>query len=252
MKQYGLIGFPLLHSFSPDYFAKLFAREKRKDCRYDAYEISSISMLLNLIRKKKLLGMNVTIPYKQTVISLLDYLHPAALRIGAVNCVKIDRRHNRLHMIGFNTDYLGFRQTFIPCLTSAHTKALVLGSGGSSLAVRYVLKKENIPYLLVSRLASANTISYNDLTPEMVNMHTVIINTTPVGMFPETNFSPSIPYEGISSNHLLYDLIYNPAETIFLQEGRRRGAKIINGYEMLCSQAEESWKIWQSDSVFWE
>ncbi|MBW7935992.1 MAG: shikimate dehydrogenase [Flavobacteriales bacterium] len=254
MKQYGLIGFPLTHSFSPNYFKQLFAKKKLDDYRYDAYEIDSLNQLESLIHSHQLLGINVTIPYKKSILPFLHFIHPAALRIGAVNCIYIDHAKGKPRLIGFNTDYIGFSQTLTPHLRRHHKKALILGSGGSSSAVQYALSKLHIPFQVVSRasLLSKQYISYHQLTSEYIDAHKLIINTTPLGMYPDMDKAPDIPYEAISTKHLLYDLIYNPSETLFLARGKTHGAQTLNGYDMLSRQADESWHIWQTTSVFWD
>ncbi|MVT10934.1 shikimate dehydrogenase family protein [Chitinophaga tropicalis] len=241
MKIYGLIGYPLSHSFSKGFFAEKFAKEGIKDCLYDSFPIPSIEELPALItRYPELQGLNVTIPYKEVVMPYLDELSPAAAQIRAVNCIHFkDGRKT-----GYNTDAIGFRRSLEPLLQSHHNKALVLGTGGAAKAVQYVLDSMNIPYKLVSRKASPGTITYEQLDEEIMSSHKLIVNTTPLGMYPNVEAAPELPYDLISSGHLLYDLIYNPAVTAFLQKGADRGAVIKNGHEMLILQAEASWEIW--------
>lgn len=236
---YGLIGYPLGHSFSPSWFAKMFSSRGIR-AQYKSYEITDLHDLPALIRRENLRGLNVTIPYKQLVLSYMDEVDECAMAIGAVNC--IDIRDGRLK--GYNTDAVGFELSLKPLLASHHTQALVLGSGGASLAVSHVLRKLNIRYCLVSRSASLGQLTYSTLTPDIVRAHPLIINTTPLGMAPRTNELPPLPYDGVGPGHLLFDLIYNPEETKFLGEGRARGAAVRNGLEVLEIQAEESWKIW--------
>jgi shikimate dehydrogenase len=244
MKVYGLIGYPLSHSFSKGFFAEKFAREGIKDCMYDSFPIPEIGELPALLAQyPDLQGLNVTIPYKQAVMSYLDELSPAAARIGAVNCIHFkDGRKT-----GYNTDAIGFRRSLEPLLQSHHNKALVLGTGGAAKAVQYVLEDLNIPYKLVSRQASADSIPYEQLDASMMASHTLIVNTTPLGMYPDVSAAPALPYEQLTDKHLLYDLIYNPAVTAFLQQGADRGATIKNGHEMLILQAEASWEIWNNE-----
>jgi shikimate dehydrogenase len=241
MKVYGLIGYPLSHSFSKGFFAEKFAREGIKDCLYDSFPIPAIEELPVLVAgQPDLQGLNVTIPYKEVVMPYLDELSPAAAQIKAVNCIHF--RNGR--KIGYNTDAIGFRRSLEPLLQPQHKKALVLGTGGAAKAVQYVLESMDIPYLLVSRKASPGTITYDQLNEEIMSAHTLIINTTPLGMYPNVDAAPELPYQVITPAHLLYDLIYNPAVTAFLQKGADNGAVIKNGHEMLILQAEASWEIW--------
>lgn len=244
MKVYGLIGYPLSHSFSKGFFAEKFAREGIRDCMYESFPIPGIDELPALLAQyPDLQGLNVTIPYKEAVMSYLDELSPAAAQIRAVNCIRFkDGRKT-----GYNTDAIGFRRSLEPLLQSHHNKALVLGTGGAAKAVQYVLESLNIPYKLVSRKASAETIAYEQLDAATMSSHTLIINTTPLGMYPNVSVAPALPYEHVTDKHLLYDLIYNPAVTAFLQQGADRGATIKNGHEMLILQAEASWEIWNND-----
>ena len=243
MKRFGLIGFPLSHSFSKKYFTEKFAREGLTDHIYELFPIQSIDELPGVIASHPdLAGLNVTIPYKRSV---LPYLDKTELPVGlnATNCIRI----NDGQLTGFNTDVIGFEKSFAPQLTSLHKKALVLGNGGATAAVVYVLKKLNLGYSIVSRrLHNDSTLTYEDIDSEILASHQVIINTTPVGTYPAVNESPAIPYEWITPQHYLFDLVYNPEKTMFLQQGETRGATIKNGYDMLVIQAEESWKIWNS------
>jgi shikimate dehydrogenase len=240
MTTYGLIGYPLTHSFSPAYFSNKF-RQERIDAVYEKYELKDISELGELVRTRpKIQGLNVTIPYKQSIIPFLDELSEDAKAIGAVNCISF--KDGKLK--GNNTDVIGFEKSLLPLLKSDHQKALVLGTGGSSLAVRYVLDRLNIPYQLVSRTKSPTTITYEEVNEAILKECLILINTTPVGMFPDVENCPSISYAALSPSHLLYDLIYNPAETKFLALGKMQGAYIKNGWEMLQLQADASWHIW--------
>ncbi|QHS62495.1 shikimate dehydrogenase family protein [Chitinophaga agri] len=241
MKVYGLIGYPLSHSFSKGFFAEKFSREGIQECIYDSFPIPAIDELPALLAQQpELQGLNVTIPYKEVVIPYLDELSPAATQMKAVNCIHFKDGRK----IGYNTDAIGFRRSLEPLLKPHHNKALILGTGGAAKAVQFVLESLHIPYKLVSRQASADTISYEQLDTDTMASHTLIINTTPLGMYPNVTAAPAIPYDQLTDRHLLYDLIYNPAVTTFLQKGADRGATIKNGHEMLILQAEASWEIW--------
>lgn len=241
MRLFGLIGYPLGHSFSKKYFTRKFETEHIPDCRYELFPLSSISELPALLAANPSLeGLNITIPYKKAVLPFLNSSElPAGL--DACNCIKI--RDGKLH--GYNTDVLGFEKSLLPLLRPVHNRALVLGSGGAAESIMFVLKKQGIPFELVSRQLQGNaTMTYADLTTDLIRQHTLIINTTPLGTFPNTEYCPDMPYEGITEEHLLYDLVYNPPETLFLRKGKERGALIKNGEEMLVIQAEESWTFW--------
>jgi shikimate dehydrogenase len=251
MKIYGLIGQKLEHSFSPKFFQQKFKLENIKNADYQLYPLQSIQEFDSLIQNNSnLSGLNVTIPYKTDIIPYLDKITSAAEEIGAVNTIKFASSFKSLQLIGYNTDYLGFIESLKPFLKPYHSKALVLGTGGSSKAVQYALKKLNINFLMVSRNPiHQNQIDYSMLTKDLITEYEIIINTTPVGMFPDTGQKPAIPYSFLTRRHLLYDLIYNPVKTLFLQEGEKKGCQIINGLEMLKIQAEYSWKIWNNISV---
>ena len=237
---FGIIGYPLSHSFSPAYFLEKFEQE-RIFAQYKAFEITSIHSLPDILKKNPTLeGLNVTIPYKQDVINYLDSLSKEAADINAVNCITI--KDGLLN--GQNTDIIGFEKSLLPLLKKHHHQALILGTGGAAAAVAYVLKKWNIPYQIVSRNQASNTITYEQLDATIINTHQLIINTTPLGTYPNINDCPPIPYALLTAEHLLYDLIYNPVETKFLAQGKAAGCSIKNGFEMLKVQAEESWKIW--------
>jgi shikimate dehydrogenase len=243
MRLYGLIGYPLSHSFSMRYFTEKFAREGLQDCRYELFPVASIDDLSKILEHKdEINGLNVTIPYKRAVTTFLDEsLLPEGLT--ACNCIKIvDHR-----LVGYNTDWLAFQKSLTPLLKPYHDKALVLGNGGAAEAVLYALRRMNIQYLTVSRhLNNGVDMIYADLKGDIIAEHRIIINTTPLGMFPDIETYPDIPYDQISSHHLLFDLVYNPAKTLFLEKGQKQGATIKNGEQMLILQAEESWKIWNS------
>jgi shikimate dehydrogenase len=241
VRTFGLIGYPLSHSFSKNYFAEKFSAEKINDCCYENFPLQSINDFSALITSEKnLAGLNVTIPYKEAVIPLLTELDEAAKNIGAVNTIKFSSGK----MIGYNTDYIGLLRSLKPLLQPHHKHVLILGTGGSSKAVEYVLSLLNITYTFVSRTKTNNTLLYAEVDKNIIEAATLIINTTPLGMFPNVNIAPEIPYTFLSEKHLLFDLIYNPAETLFLQKGKQQGATIMNGLSMLQIQAEESWKIW--------
>lgn len=243
MPLYGLIGYPLSHSFSKKYFEDKFEKEGLTNCSFQNFSIPTIADLSAVIKNNAdLMGLAVTIPYKQEVLS---FLHAAAIPEGlnACNCIKVKDGQ----LTGYNTDYIGFEKSFKPQLLPHHKAALVLGNGGATAAVLFVLKKMNITYKVVSRKLHAGTdYTYENITPEIIAAHTVIINTTPLGMYPGVEGYPPLPYHAIAAHHYLYDLVYNPTQTIFLQKGERQGAIIKNGADMLALQAEENWKIWNS------
>lgn len=238
MKTYGLIGKNISYSFSRNYFANKFKKEDIKNSQYINFDIDNLSELNNIFNTDNF-GFNVTIPYKEVIIPYLDSLDFHAEKIGAVNTIKIENEKK----IGFNTDWIGFKKSIEPLLNSHHTKALILGTGGASKAVIYALDQLKIETLMVSRYGE---ISYEDLSEEIIQNHAIIINCTPVGTFPNVDAAPEIPYHFITKNHLAYDLIYNPAETLFLKKCKEKGAVVKNGLEMLEIQAEASWKIWNS------
>jgi shikimate dehydrogenase len=243
MDVYGLIGYPLGHSFSKKYFTEKFEKENIAGCVFELFPLEDISALKSLITKEgKLKGLAVTIPYKETVLPYLDLLDSTAAKIAAVNCIKIS---NGI-LTGYNTDVIGFERSLVPLLKSNHTKALVLGTGGSSKAVQFVLAKLGIPFLIVTRqnLPGPGFINYDILDEKITRDYPVIINCTPVGMSPNEQAQPMIPYEYLDKRHLLFDLIYTPSQTIFLKKAAEKGATIKNGYEMLVIQAEENWRIW--------
>lgn len=252
MKEFAIIGYPLTHSFSPVYFNEKFKKLNLLDHIYNKYPLTTIEEFPLLINNNKnLIGLNVTIPFKEQVIKFIDILDDTAKAIGAVNTIKIVRKKNEIVLKGYNTDAYGFLNSFKPLLKEYHNKALILGTGGASKAVSFVLRQLNIEYLFVSRTPkSSNQISYEDLkNKNLLKEYLIIINTTPIGMFPEINNKPDIPYEEITEFHYLYDLIYNPEETLFLMEGKKRNATIKNGLEMLYLQAEKAWEIWNNDNI---
>lgn len=252
MKKYGLIGFPLGHSFSAKFFAEKFAKEGL-DARYDNYEMASVEGLRALIAADaELCGLNVTIPHKQAVIPLLDDLTPEARAIGAVNVIRILRdADGTLRLVGCNSDVIGFTDSirpllFPPASSLFPSKALVLGTGGASKAIVAGLRNLGIEPTYVSRRPIEGGLTYADLTPEVMAAHTVIVNCSPVGMHPHTDEAPAIPYEQLTPRHLLYDLVYNPLDTRFMQLGREHGAVVKNGLEMLHLQAVAAWEMWNA------
>jgi shikimate dehydrogenase len=242
MKRYGLIGYPLSHSFSQRFFTEKFEREGIKDCTYSNFPLPSISELPVVLADPNLLGLNVTIPYKQQVLPYLAELTPVVESIGACNCIRIVGGR----LIGHNTDVVGFEQSLRRQLKPHHRQALILGTGGASRAVENVLGQLGISYRLVSRTPRPDTgdLAYADIDAGILTAATLVINTTPVGMYPNVDACPPLPYEALTPRHYLFDLIYNPEKTLFLQKGAAQGAAIANGYEMLVLQAEESWRIW--------
>jgi shikimate dehydrogenase len=242
IKEYGLIGYPLSHSFSQKYFTEKFEKEGI-DAVFHAFSIPSIDDLPQLLKVyPSLLGFAITIPYKRAVIKYLDNASKAVQQMNACNCVKIGEGK----LYGYNTDVVGFEKSFIKHLKPHHTNALILGTGGASSAVEFVLEKLNIDYCFVSRTKdeAKNVWSYDDLNEEMISKCKIIINCTPVGTHPKINEAPAIPYNLLTPQHYLFDLVYNPPKTKFLSLGEQKGAAIENGYEMLVLQAEENWKIW--------
>ncbi|MEI8085431.1 MAG: shikimate dehydrogenase [Paludibacter sp.] len=243
MKQFGLIGFPLGHSFSKKYFTEKFENECI-DARYDLYELKNISEFTALKDNSALCGLNVTIPYKEQVIEYLHDLDETAAKIGAVNVVKFIRANEELKLKGYNSDAIGFENSIKPFLKPYHQKALILGTGGASKAIDYVLNKLEIKTTFVSRTPKAGMKTYDELTESVLNDNLLIVNASPVGTFPHAEESPDIPYQFITDKHLLFDVVYNPAETLFLKKGWERGAKGLNGQSMLVGQAEAAWEIW--------
>lgn len=242
MRKFGLIGFPLGQSFSNKYFTRKFLSEELYDCVHEAYSLKSINELDHILKDPQLVGLNVTIPYKKAVVHYLHHLDDVVQKIKACNCIRIFNGE----LSGYNTDVAGFEQSLVPLLQGHHKRALVLGTGGASAAVEYVLQKLGIEFLFVSRTlgVTPNIITYEELNSRLLQSHPLIINTTPLGMFPDVSQYPDIPYHLLTDQHLLYDVIYNPEKTSFLKKGAENGAVIKNGEEMLIIQAEESWRIW--------
>lgn len=244
MKKYGLIGYPLGHSFSMGYFNEKFKNEAI-NATYENFEIPDIREITKVLGSNpELAGFNVTIPYKEKVMEYLDTVSPEALAIGAVNVVKVVHAGKNVELKGYNSDVVGFVNSISPLLRPSHKKALILGTGGASKAVDYGLRKLGLQTLKVSRSERDNTITYQQITPELLKEYTVIVNCTPKGMSPHFDECPDLPYHLLDDSFLLYDLIYNPEETLFLRKGKERGAMVKNGLEMLLLQAEEGWNLW--------
>ena len=244
MDKYGLIGYPLGHSFSIGYHNQRFADEGI-NAKYINFEIANIEQLMEVISQNpELKGLNVTIPYKEKVMEYLDYISPEARAIGAVNVIRVIHEGSKIVMRGYNSDVIGFTQSIEPMLEKHHKKALVLGTGGASKAVAYGLKSLGIESVFVSRYERPGTIQYESITPEVVQEYNVIVNCTPLGMFPKIDTCPALPYDALDEHNILYDLIYNPDETLFMKRGAARGAAVKNGLELLLLQAFASWEFW--------
>lgn len=245
MEKYGLIGYPLGHSFSINYFNQKFTDEGI-NAKYYNFEIPTIDALAEVLDSNpELKGLNVTIPYKQKVMEYLDQISPEARAIGAVNVIKVMHQGKETILKGYNSDVIGFTQSIEPMLEDYHKKALILGTGGASKAIDYGLRSLGLETVFVSRYERPETICYEDVTPEVVKEYNVIVNCTPLGMFPKTEECPRLPYEAMDEHNILYDLIYNPDETLFMKRGAQRGANVKNGLEMLLLQAFASWEFWQ-------
>lgn len=245
MEKYGLIGYPLSHSFSKTFFNEKFTAENI-NAEYVNFEIENVGILKHILKENPdLCGLNVTLPYKTEVIPLLDEMDEDARQIGAVNVIKFIRgRFGKIKLKGYNSDIIGFKQSIEPLLKEHHQKALILGTGGASRAVFHGLKQLSIAPVCVSRTIKEDCITYQDLTPEVMKQFTVIVNTTPLGMYPNVEKCPDIPYSLLTPKHLLYDLLYNPGETLFMKKGKEKGAVVKNGLEMLLLQAFAAWNIW--------
>ena len=242
MKNFGLIGKNISYSFSKKYFTDKFQKENISDSSYDLFDIPLIEEVINVFNTKNIVGLNVTIPYKQDVIKYLDSMSEEAEKIGAVNTIKIENGKK----VGYNTDVMGFEESIKPLLKANHKKCLILGTGGASKAVAYSMNKLKISPTFVSRSKNENTITYLEVTKEILAQNTIIINCSPVGTFPKIEEAPNLPYEAFTENHLAYDLIYNPEETTFLKLAKKQGAITKNGLDMLIIQAEKAWEIWNS------
>ena len=264
MKQYGLIGFPLSHSFSKKYFTEKFTAEGIEDAVYDLYPLEHIKDLQDLLDENpNLVGLNITIPHKVSIIPYLDWIEHDARTAGAVNCICISAESplqaaftgevgiqgHDFRLEGYNTDLYGFEMSIKPLINDTNDEALVLGDGGAAKAVKCVLENMGITYKTVTRKPHPDHLLFSDLKPHHIKQHKIIINTTPLGTAPNIDECPPIPYEAITDEHLLYDLIYNPEETLFLKRGREQGATTKNGYEMLVLQAEKSWEIWNTKDL---
>lgn len=244
MDKFGLIGYPLGHSFSINYFNQKF-EDEGIDAVYENFEIPTIDLLPEVLSSNpELKGLNVTIPYKQQVIPYLDSVSPEARAIGAINVIKVVHHGSDTTLKGYNSDVIGFTKSLEPMLEKYHKKALILGTGGASKAVDFGLRSLGLETVFVSRSEKNNTIQYKDITAETVREYNVIVNCTPLGMYPKTEECPDIPYEALDSKNILYDLIYNPDNTLFMKKGAERGASVKNGLEMLLLQAFASWEFW--------
>ncbi|HUX57777.1 MAG TPA: hypothetical protein VMV77_12440 [Bacteroidales bacterium] len=250
MRKFGLIGYPLGHSFSKKYFAEKFHNEHITDCSYENFSLADISLLPKLIADEPdLMGLNVTIPYKRDILRFLDWTEQKANEIGAVNVVKINRIGDTAKLDGYNSDVTGIRDSLLPYIKNDVNNAIVLGTGGSSRAVCHVLNKLGINITLVSRKRKPGISDYSDLDEEMISNTSLIVNTTPLGMFPDIESLPKINYNLLGEKHILFDLVYNPELTSFLKMGKRHGCSIISGMKMLHSQAEKAWEIWNNDQI---
>jgi len=247
MDKYGLIGYPLGHSFSISYHNQRFADEGI-NAKYVNFEIPTIDALPEVLSSNpNLKGLNVTIPYKEKVMEFLDYISPEARAIGAVNVIRVEHEGNKIRLKGYNSDVIGFTKSIEPMLEDYHKKALVLGTGGASKAIAYGLKALGVEPVFVSRYERPGTIQYDKITPEVVKEYNVIVNCTPLGMYPKTEVCPDLPYEAMDEHNILYDLIYNPDETLFMKKGAEHGAQTKNGLEMLLLQAFASWEFWMGN-----
>lgn len=248
MRLFGLIGYPLTHSFSKNYFTEKFAKEGIADAKYELFEIREALQIKDILSENPgLCGLNVTIPHKEAVIPLMDELDEPVKEIRAVNVIKVLPGKK---LKGYNSDYHGFKQSLLKLLPDnfSDIRALVLGTGGASKAVMAALKDLDIEFTLISRTGNSEILSYSDLSGALIKNHRLIINTTPLGMYPQTETFPEIPYEVVGTDHFLFDLVYNPEETAFLKKGKARGARVKNGLEMLYLQAEKAWEIWNTVS----
>ncbi len=252
MKEFGLIGKRLTHSFSKRYFTQKFLKEQLKDHYYELFELEEIAYLPVLLQKHRhLQGFSVTIPYKEVILPFMTTLDPPAAAMGAVNVVRVERKDETILLHGFNTDYLGFMTTLSKEAWGRIEHAVVLGNGGASQAVQYALQLLQIPFLVVSRGGATahhpHLISYTELTETLVEATSLVVNTTPLGMYPEINSAPTLPYHALSKRHTLIDLVYNPDDTLFMQKGFAQGATVHNGLKMLYAQADEAWKVFNTN-----
>lgn len=250
MRKYGLIGFPLGHSFSQKYFTEKFAREQIPGCSYENFPIDSLDRFPELIRENPdLCGVNVTIPHKTNILKYVNVMDPAVIEIGAANVLKFKRIEGKLQIYGYNSDVTGICDSVMPFISGKCKNALILGTGGSSRAVAYTMKKLGLRISFVSRKRNPGLFTYSDITSSLLEKTDIIINTTPLGMFPDITSYPEIKYDLLNENHILFDLVYNPEITTFLKKGKERGCKIITGLKMLYSQAERSWEIWNNEKL---
>jgi shikimate dehydrogenase len=250
MRKYGLIGYPLGHSFSKAYFARKFLTEQITDCRYDNFPLADLALLPELLAEEpELCGLNVTIPYKSEIFRYIDVIDPEAGEIGAANVLKIRRTGGKIELYGFNSDITGISDSLTPYISNEVKKAIVLGTGGSSRAVCHVLKKFGMNIIRVSRNKQPGILDYADIDDTVLMNSSLIINTTPLGMFPDTDSRPDINYSLLGKKHILFDLVYNPELTFFLRSGIERGCTVITGLKMLHSQAEKSWQIWNDENL---
>lgn len=244
MIKYGLLGYPLGHSFSKRYFEEKFDKDQISAI-FENFELPEAKeMLTHVNTEKELIGFCITIPHKEAIIPYLDSCDDAITKIGAVNCVKIRRDSDSFSLKGYNTDVIGFEKSFKEFLKPEHKKAIILGTGGASKAVEYVLEKLGISYHMVSRVKTETNLCYEDVTPQLMSEIQLVINTTPLGMYPKIDAAPNLPYENVSEQHYFYDLVYNPKETLFLSRAKAQGAMIKCGMDMLELQAEANWNIW--------
>jgi shikimate dehydrogenase len=249
MRQYGLIGYPLGHSFSQEYFERKFAAENIAGCEYKNFPLPNLKNLPELVHNNpSLCGLNVTIPHKTGILKFINVLDPVVREVGSANVLKIRRSGSNIEIFGYNSDIYGIEVSLGMYLTSGIKIGLILGTGGSSRAVRYVLEKHGIDAIFISRNRRQGVLNYKDLTPEIILGSRLIINTTPLGMFPDTGSKPDIDYNLLNREHILFDLVYNPDPTLFLKTGQERGCITISGIKMLYAQAEKSWEIWNDDS----
>ena len=250
MRKFGLIGYPLGHSFSKQYFSEKFIRENIVDCSYENYPLESLGKFPDLISADpEICGLNVTIPYKTEILKYIDETESGIEEIGAVNVLKIKRIENSIKVYGYNSDVTGIRESVTPYLKDNIKKALIFGTGGASRAVRYVLAEMGLEITLVSRSEKQACITYGQISPEIIQQADIVINTTPLGMYPDINTAPDIDYSLLNEKHILFDLVYNPEMTRFLKMGQERGCRIITGMLMLISQAERSWEIWNDSDL---
>jgi shikimate dehydrogenase len=250
MRKFGLIGYPLGHSFSQKYFTEKFKREKITDCSYENFPIMSLKEFPELLKRNPdLCGLNVTIPYKTEILKYVNITEDSVDQIGAANVLKIKRENGKTYISGHNSDVNGIKDSLIPCAKGKAKKALILGTGGSSKEVAWTLKKMGCEVILVSRNSKSGILTYKDIGPEILAATDLIVNTTPLGMFPDIESKPDLDYNLLNKRHILFDLVYNPEMTEFLKLGKERGCTIITGMKMLRSQADRSWEIWNDDTL---